>query len=276
MKLTKERFALGSYQYGRYSIDYFLDTAVELEIQHVELWAAAPQLCLDTITQQDITALRQQLHERELIVSCITPEQCNYPINLAAEEPALRTRSIEYHCNAIRLAQALDCPKILVTAGCGYYNHPPQDAWNHSADSLAQIAQFAKECGVQLGLETLTPASSNVLNTPEQQRDMLALLPSGSTHLVLDLGQMAHMKQDLSRYLAHGTSLGHVHIHDYGDAIHMTLGEGHLPLMDCFKMLEGNGYGGLYTFEINDPRYRMDPRQPDRQSVDWLKQHNLF
>ena len=45
-RISRSRFALGSYHYLRYPMDYFLDTAVELGIENVELWAAAPQLCL--------------------------------------------------------------------------------------------------------------------------------------------------------------------------------------------------------------------------------------
>ena len=49
VQIPKDRFALGSYQYLRYPFSYFLDTAVELEIRNVELWAAGPTFCLDTM-----------------------------------------------------------------------------------------------------------------------------------------------------------------------------------------------------------------------------------
>ena len=45
-RISRSRFALGSYHYLRYPMEYFLDTAVELGIENVELWAAAPQLFL--------------------------------------------------------------------------------------------------------------------------------------------------------------------------------------------------------------------------------------
>ena len=38
MGIRRERFALGSYHYMRYPLEYFLDTAVELEMSAVELW----------------------------------------------------------------------------------------------------------------------------------------------------------------------------------------------------------------------------------------------
>ena len=95
MRVDRNRIALGSYHYFRYPLDYFLDTAVELEVSAVELWAAAPHLCLDLISDRALRATRGQLRERGLRVCCVTPEQCAYPVNLAAEEEGLRQYSIQ-------------------------------------------------------------------------------------------------------------------------------------------------------------------------------------
>lgn len=274
--ISKDRFALGSYHYLRYPLDYFLDTAVELEIGAVELWAAAPQLCLDILDRTALAQTAQQIHERALRVCCITPEQCSYPVNLASENKALRAYSIRNFQRAIDTANALECPMVLVTAGCGYFNRPVDEAWQLSADSLTQLAQYGLRSGVKLVLETLTPLSSNVLNTPEQQREMLDLLPENSALAMVDIGQMAYMGHDLSRYLAHGSRLGHVHLHDSHPAIHMALGDGDLPLLQYLEAIEASGYTGMYGFEFNDPRYRQDPRAADRQSVAWLQDHHIF
>ena len=277
MKIKRKRFALGSYHYLRYPLDYFLDTAVELGLSAVELWAAAPQLCLDTLVPAQLCTVSRQLHQRGLRVCCITPEQCTYPVNLAAEDLRLRQYSIRNFQRAIQTAQELECPMVLVTAGCGYFNRPVDEAWKRSADSLFQLARYGQERGVRLVLETLTPLSSNILNTPEQQREMISLLPEGSVCAMVDIGQMVYMGQNLARYLAHGSLLGHVHLHDSHPGIHIALGDGDLPLADYLDQLESSGYGGMYAFEFNDPRYRQDPRAADRQSLAWLEmQHILY
>lgn len=274
--IAKDRFALGSYHYLRYPLDYFLDTAVELEMGTVELWAAAPHLCLDILDGAALTRTAQQLRERDLRVCCITPEQVTYPVNLASEDEALRAYSIRNFQRAIDAAHALECPMVLVTAGCGYFNHPADEAWARSADSMIRLAQYALRSGVKLVLETLTPLSSNVLNTPEQQREMLDLLPWDSALAMVDIGQMVYMGHDLSHYLAHGHRLGHVHLHDSHPAIHMALGDGDLPLASYLEAIEESGYAGKFGFEFNDPRYRQDPRAADLQSVAWLRDHHIF
>ena len=90
--ICRSRFVLGSYHYMRFPLEVFLDTAQSLGLDWVELWAAAPQLCLDTLTPERLAEAKRLLGARGLKVWCITPEQVNYPVNLAAEEPELRER----------------------------------------------------------------------------------------------------------------------------------------------------------------------------------------
>lgn len=245
-------------------------------MRQVELWAAAPHLCLDTITAQRLDQIARELRVRNLQVCCLTPEQCVYPVNLAAEEEELRQYSIRNFQRAVQVAQVLGCPKVLVTAGCGYFNRSVEAAWARSVDSLTQIAQFARLHGVYLVLETLTPLSSNLVNTPSQQRQMIAQLPQGLVRAMVDLGQMVFMGQALEDYLALGAQLDHVHLHDSHPAIHMALGDGDLPLADYLTRLEEWGYQGMYALECNDPRYRQNPALADRRNIAWLEANKFL
>lgn len=276
VQIPKDRFALGSYQYLRYPFSYFLDTAAELEIRNVELWAAGPTFCLDTMDASQLREKAAELRTRELSVCCITPEQCQYPVNLAAEDGRIREYSIRNFERAFRAAEMLECPKVLVSVGCGYFNLPVEEAWKRSEESLYRLSEKAQSTGILLVLETLTPLSSNVLNTPEQQREMISHMPPGSMKPMLDIGQMVYMEQDLEQYLAHGKELAHVHLHDSHPAIHMALGDGDLPICKYLSALEASGYRGMYALEQNDPIYRKDPRRADVQSITWLMEHEVF
>ena len=276
VQIPKDRFALGSYQYLRYPFSYFLDTAAELEIRNVELWAAGPAFCLDTMDEGQLREKAAELRARELSVCCITPEQCQYPVNLAAEDERIREYSIRNFERAFYAAEMLECKKVLVSAGCGYFNRPAEEAWKRSEESLYRLSEKAQSMGILLVLETLTPLSSNVLNTPEQQREMISHMAPGSMKPMLDIGQMVYMEQDLERYLAHGKELAHVHLHDSHPAIHMALGDGDLPICEYLSDLEASGYRGMYALEQNDPIYRKDPRRADVQSIIWLMEHGVF
>ena len=82
----------------------------------------------------------------------------------------IREYSIRNFERAFYAAEILNCPKVLVSAGCGYFNKPVEDAWKRSEESLHRLSEKAQKMGILLVLETLTPLSSNVLNTPEQQK----------------------------------------------------------------------------------------------------------
>lgn len=268
------RCAIGSYPYYRYSTEFFLNTAHSLGFQQVELWAAAPQIDLFALTPEFCRTLRGQLQARSLSVCAVTPEQCSYPINLAAEEASLRQRSIRFFKAGADLAAELECPWMLVSAGSGYYDHPVAPAKVRCLDSIGQLALYAREKGVRLLFETLTPVSSNLVNTPWQVRQMIDQLPADTVYGMLDIGQMTVMGQTVAEYgAALGDKLAHVHLHDTGDACHMALGEGKLDLDSILNNILAMGYRGMFALECNDARYRADPQGMDEKNAAWLNRH---
>ena len=274
--LDMSRFSMGSFHYMRYPFTLFLNTAVKLGFENVELWAAAPHLDIDTMNSSDWKVVERELSLRGLKPVCITPEQCTYPINVAAYETPLRFRSIRYFKKAIDIAIFLKSSYVLVTAGCGYFNQPVGEAWKRSIDSIAEIAEYARSNGIKLLYETLTPYSSNIVNTPQQLTKMIKALPENVSGVV-DIGQIAFMKQNLEDYITLlGDKLAHVHLHDFGQSIHMALGDGILPIKDYITKLERNGYKGFYSFECNDLRYRQNPQYADEQNVQWLRTHEIL
>jgi protein FrlC len=274
--LNQSRFSIGSFQYIRYPFEYFLDTAERLGYEYTELWAAAPHLYPDTLDASARARIKGALKSRRLRAYCITPESVIYPFNIAFKDETLRRLGINYFKACLDLAADLEAPNMLVTAGCGYFNEPHEETWQRSLASMREIAGYAEKRGVFLFYETLTPSSSNILNTPQQLADMFAELPD-NVGGIADFGQIAHMKQNLSDYIEIlGKRLAHVHIHDFGQAIHMALGEGTLPVAEQIACLEANGYAGLYSFEINDIRYRKDPVESDEKSLAWLREHGVM
>ncbi|SHJ10491.1 protein FrlC [Dethiosulfatibacter aminovorans DSM 17477] len=277
MNISKDRFALGSFQYLKYPLEYFFDTAVLLGIRNVELLAAAPHLYLDVVDEKALKKIQEQLLERDLSVISLTPEQTNYPVNIAAEEEDLRKHSINTFAIAIDVAVELNCPMVLVTSGYGYYNRSRKDAWERAAESLRYLASTAHKKGIKLVLETLTPLSSNLVNNPSQQMKMLSEMPEDTMTAMVDIGQMVFMNQTIDEYQKIlGKDLSHVHLHDSHPDIHMALGDGDLPVTEYLEFLERNNYKGYYSFECNEFSYRKNPREADIRNMEYLKKHNIL
>lgn len=273
-KISRNRFVIGSYQYGHYPLEYFLDEARKLHFQQVELWAAAPHLNLFAGSFGEVRAVRRMVDERDLKVYAITPEQIAYPINIAAEEEDLRRDSVRYYLRGVDAAALLGAGRVLVTAGCGYFNHSKEEAFKRSADSLQRICSYARQNGIRIVMEAVTPMSSNVVNSPSDQKRMIDLMPEDSMEGMLDIGSMDYMHQKISDYTESGV-MGHVHFHDSHPAVHMVPGDGDLPLEEYLDEIEQSGYKGFYSFEFNDGRYRADPSDADERAAEWLGNHGI-
>lgn len=269
------RFAMGSYQYIRYPFEYFLDTAVRLGYQNIELWAAAPHLYPDSLNTGKRHQIKQELINRGLNVYCLTPEMVVYPFNLSSENEDLRNLSLRYFKSILELAADLEAPAMMIAAGCGYFNQAVDEARKRGQEGVYKVAEYAKTLGIRLFFETLTPLSSNLVNSPQQLADILSGLPDNVGGMA-DFGQIAFMKQNLEDYFTFlGSKLWHIHVQDSGEAIHMALGEGRLSVDKYIERIEASGYTGMYSLEINDIRYRKDPALADEKSVQWLKDHGV-
>lgn len=270
-KIRKNRIAIGNYHYVRFHFTYFLDTAVKLGVKNIEIWAAAPHFCLDILDEKFLINTKKQIEERGLNVVCITPEQCSYPINIAAEELSLRKKSIKYFKTAIDAAVELKAPYVLVTAGCGYFNKDIEEAWERSLSAMKELVAYAKRKNIILVYEPLSKFSSNLVNNVFQLQKMLNSIPSKNIKGMVDTGQMALANESIHDYpRLLGDDLAHVHLLDATPMGHLALGEGKLPIGEYIDVLEDNGYKGWYTFEFTALQYRHKPELADKKSFEWL------
>ncbi len=269
--INRQRLAMGNFHYVRYSFDYFLDSVSSLKFRNIELWAAAPHFCLETLDEAFIKTVKSKIEARDLKVICITPEQCSYPVNIAAEDSALRNRSIKNFKIAVDAASELNSKFVLVTAGCGYFDGDEKEAWDVSLNSIRTILRYAEKRNVTLVYEPLSVYASNIVNNAMQLKKMLDCLSSDNIMGMLDFGQMALAGEKISDYInLLGDKLGHVHLLDAKPMGHFALGDGNLPIEEYIDELERYGYKGSYSFEFTALDYRLNPEKADNQSLQWL------
>jgi protein FrlC len=262
------RIAGMNFHYCRYPFEVFLDAMTKLGVDAIELWAAAPHFYVEDLSPAGVRQVERHVKSRGLRLACVTPEQCVYPINLAAKEPAFRNRSLAYFVRNLEVAADLGSPLLLVTAGCGYFSEPRAEAWRRSRDSLARLARRAERLGVVLALEPLSPASSNLINGLSQLRRMVAEVASPHLKAMLDTVQMANIGEEIEAYCTGlGEDLVHVHLVDGAPQSHLAWGDGILPLAKYLGALGQHGYAGYATLEICDRRYFHAPQRADRQSL---------
>ena len=254
--------------YVFFPLSHFLDAMVEFEIESVELWGGVPHLYADDVSVADVARVRREMERRDLTLACYTPEQCSYPVNLAASGDHARERSVRYFERSLEIAAELGAGLMLVTSGWGYRTEPQDEAWKRSRESLQRIALRAGDLGVDLALEALQPTESNLVIDMRSLGRMLAEIDSTRVRVCLDTVSMAVAGDSIDEFfVTFGEALSHIHLNDGRPAGHLTWGDGSLPLVDYLEQIARRDYRGHLTLEIADERYRLDPDDATRRGL---------
>lgn len=270
--ITIDKVAGMNIHYLHYPLDYFLDSMNRMQIKNVELWGASPHYYVEDFTISEAKSIRKKIESRNLKLICFTPEQCIYPINIAAKEPYIRERSTRYFIKCIEAAAELNSPMMLITSGWGYLSESKEEAWKRSRDSLERILQKAGPLGILLALEPLRTDESNLVNNLPALKRMLTEIHSPALKGMIDTIPMALADESIEDYFnALGKYLVHIHFIDGKPRGHLAWGDGILPLEKYVESLNSNKYEGYLTLEITDSGYLLNPEKAVGKSIEKLK-----
>lgn len=272
-EMIRSRFAVMNNAYAAYSFDYFLNSLQRVGICMVDLWGGIQHLNPKSDPVRTIASLRVKLGSRGMSVIAYTPELLAYPFNFAHPDRKIRERSIAYAIRNLDIACGLDAKLMLVSPGWGLLDIPIEESFRYACDSLRTITEAAEARRMRLGLEHLTPQSSNLLIGVDAVKAMLETNRSPWFGAVLDLGQMSVFGESVKDYTtACGERLFHVHVMDGQPACHLAFGDGCLPLKEYIRELTKSGYDGYFTLEINDERYSKCPHEAISRCVEAIRE----
>lgn len=270
-KIKRTQITGMNFHYLHYPLDYFLDAMVQFQFEQIELWGAAPHLYVEDVTLAEIHSIKRKIDQRQLKVVCFTPEQCMYPINLAAKEKTIRERSITYFKKSVDAAVELEAPLVLVTAGWGYRNEGREDAWGRAKDSLEQLTAYAEKQNIVLALEPLQKIESNLICTLPDLTEMLNSIPSSHLKGMVDTIPLAVEGEKLADYFEQlQDDFVHIHFIDGNPTGHLAWGDGSLPLEKYINTLVEHQYNGALTLEFTSSQYLMDPNEAIKASLKTL------
>lgn len=278
-QITMQNISVMSVQYWHYSFEYFLDSMERCRLKNIELWAGAPHYCFEdypTRAEADkkIASMRRQIEERGMKVMLLTPEQLNYPINIAGRDAPYRRKSLDYFARSMEDALAFGTDRLFITSGWGLLDEPREVAWKRSVESLQTLCAKAASLGVTLIIEQLQPYESNLLTTCEDMLRMINEVGSPSLQCCVDLVAMAVVKDELQSFFDKLPGrIHHVHFADGNPSGHYVWGDGNLPMMEYVHTLESNGYAEYLTLEINDSIYWNDPHDSIARTAAYLRRY---
>lgn len=246
----------------------FLEDMTRLGRRHIEMWAIAPHLHIPTASAQDVKKLKKQLHEREMSLYCLTPEQIMYPVNLASEIPWIRESSIEMFSKAADIASDLEGEILFLTPGRGFEDSDPAEAWKRSTEATRRVVEHAATKGIRCVVECLQRSESNLVHNLEALARFASDVDHENLTIALDTPAMAAAGDSIEDYVsAFGNRLTHVHLVDGTPAGHLAWGDGRLPLTNYLQVLNSINYTGMMSFEIFGAQYASNPGAAHEQSL---------
>lgn len=272
--ITEKQILTSNYPYYRYSLSYALDSLERIGAENIEFYACFPHFYLDDKDlSQDLPKLKKNLSDRHLQVQCVTPEQCLYPVNIAALDSVRREKSLETFRESIRCAAELGGQYVVLLAGYGTLDEEETEVWKRSAEAVSELAHTAEQNGITLVLET----SPREYTTTHNSKDIVCMLREVGSPAVkgmIDTATLGFSGETMKQAIDDlEGNLRHVHIADGVPNGHLILGEGNLDILAMLNELDKIEYQGALSLEILNDRYVRNPHEAMKTSYEKLKEY---
>lgn len=242
MKLGIHAYAWCS-QWSNETLD-LIDRVKKMGLDFIEL----PLIVLETF---DAKAVSERLKKIEL--GSVTSTVLMEDTDITSDDTKVRENGVKYLKDCVKATYDIGATSF---TGVIYSQHvknankrPTEQTWKFSAESLKEVAKYAKPLGVSIGLEPVNRYETYLINTCEQALKLKDMIDEDNVKIHLDT---YHMNiEEKSYYDATkmaGDDLIHYHLCENDRGIP---GTGLVDWDDIFKALseiEYKGYAALESF----------------------------
>lgn len=199
----------------------------------------------------DSTKVREKLRQVEL--EACTSTVLTADTDITSNDKDIRKRGVEYLKKCVKATSEIGAKSF---SGVIYSQHvkpvrkrPTKKEWEYSARCLKEVAMYAKDLGVDIGIEPVNRYETYLINTCKQAIELRQMIGEPNVKIHLDT---YHMNiEEKSFYEATklaGENLIHYHLCENDRGIP---GTGHVDWDGIFKALSEinyNGYAALESF----------------------------
>lgn len=221
-----------------------IDRTKSLDLDFIEI----PLMVLDAF---DVQAVRRRLGDVGLEACTSTVLLEGYDIT--SEDPKVRHRGIAYLKKCVKATSDIGATNL---SGVIYSQHvkpakrrPDQRTWELAAECLREVAGYAKDYGVLIGLEPVNRYESYLVNTAEQAVSLIEMIGESGVMIHLDTYHMnIEEKGFYDPVKLAGRHLMHLHLCENDRGIP---GTGHIDWDELFEALgelQYNGYAAMESF----------------------------
>ena len=155
-----------------------------------------------------------------------------------------------------------------VNSGWGYWNEDREEAWKRSREMLSRLAEFGREHGITLVMESIRPEESQLVITVKDAKRMLDEVGHPNLKVMVDTCAMGVAGETLEDWFqTFGEDVRHMHFIDGEPYGHLIWGDGKHHLGQFIETLNKYHYEGFLGQEITDSRYYEDPAKHDLRNM---------
>lgn len=266
--IKREQIAGMNIHYLFYSLEYFLDAQQAAGIRTIEFWPGTPHFFLSYMEYSNCRRVKKLLDLRGLTLKVITPENCTYQYQFAAQEKEQFEKSLSYFKKALDAGEELGAEIMAINSGWGYWNEEREEAWKRSREMISILAEYAKERGIRLAMESLRPQESNLATTVQDVKRMLDEVNHPNLKAMIDTTAMGVAGETIDQWFGIlGNDIIHMHFIDGNPYGHLIWGDGTHDLQAFLEALERHGYTGYLGQEITEFDYFNDPAAADTRNM---------
>ncbi|MFH0822671.1 MAG: sugar phosphate isomerase/epimerase family protein [Pseudomonadota bacterium] len=274
------RLSFSTNAYVRRSVFDAVEHIASLGYDGVELLADTPHLYAESVTEDDLQRLGDLLQSKGIEAANINANTAVgfygrefweplFEPSIAAPDPSLRRRRIEYSKKCIDMAHRLGSDCVSLTSGRMVPGVLPKESMGLLRDSLDELLDHAAPMSVRIGIEY---EPGLLIESCEELAALIDDVESPLLGANLDLGHSHVLGEDPESVIRRlGDRIFHIHIEDIKDRKHYHLvpGHGDMDFPRLFRLLRRQGYGGFVTVELYTYPHR--PEQVASEALEYLK-----
>ena len=207
-------------------------------------------------TRADAAELGEQLQAASLQPTGITA-LCRWPTDdrdLAHPEAGARARAVDYYRGCVDLAVAVGAPVVgLIPVAVGRTSAigDPAREWDMAVAGAREVALYAGERGVHVGVEAINRYESYLVSTAEQALAFVADVGEANVGVVLDLFHM-HLEEAHPAASVAGAAERLLALH-VADSNRRGPGRGHADVAGPVRAALAAGFTGPLVLECTAP-----------------------
>jgi len=157
-------------------------------------------------------------------------------------------------CRVVDFAGTLNCKRVVInptrlTKWTPLAPRKDELAWG--AESIAEVADYAKTKGITLCVEAWNRYDTYLINTAEQCRNFVDMVKRDNVGIMLDTFHLNIEEVDMAKAILDSRGyLVHLHV---GDSNRAAPGMGHTDFVPLMKALKEIDYQGYITMELVPP-----------------------